>query len=390
MTTKSTSLLYLGRDPKKYDKCVNTPIYKSSTFIYESVEDFLREDSPFHTDATYGRSGTTIIHELEDAISTLEGADHTILTSSGMSAIILALLSFLQAGDHVLIPDATYKCTKRFVEEEFPRLGIEYTYYNPNLTEGIRSLIKQNTKAVYMESPSSGTFEIQDIAKLTSITKEYGLISILDNTWATPLFFQGMQHGVDVIVQSLSKYFSGHADVIMGAISYKNPNHDFIRSRFRNYGAIASPEDAYLVLRGLRTLSVRLNQHYISGMAVARWLEEQPYVAQVMHPALPTFKHHHLWKQYYTGAAGVFGVVLKKSDKEPLYKCINELKYFGIGLSWGGFESLIIPYELQTLSIRTRVMEGNYIRLNIGLESAQDLIDDLDKSLKNLNYIDNA
>ncbi|MDF3048188.1 MAG: metC [Candidatus Midichloriaceae bacterium] len=390
MTTKNTSLLYLGRDPKKYDRCVNTPIYKSSTFIYEKVEDFLHDDFPFHTDYTYGRSGTATTHALENAISTLESADHTILTSSGMSAIILALLSFLQAGDHALIPDASYKCTKRFVEEEFPRLGIEYTYYDPNLTEGIRALIKQNTKIIYMESPGSGTFEIQDIAKLTAITKEYGLISILDNTWATPLFFQGMQHGADVVVQSLSKYFSGHADVIMGAVSYKNQGHNAIRSRFRNYGAIASPEDAYLVLRGLRTLSVRLNQHYASSIAIAEWLEKQPYVNQVMHPALPSFKHYSLWKQYYTGAAGVFGVALKKSDKESLYKCINELKCFNIGLSWGGFESLIIPYELQTPSIRSRVMEGNYIRLNIGLESTQDLIDDLDKCLKKLNYINHA
>lgn len=380
----NTKLLYLGRDPKKYDRCVNAPIYRTSTFIYDTVEEFFRDEEPFHTDLAYGRSGTRTMHELENAITNLEGADYSLLTASGMSAIILALLSFLKAGDHALIPDTAYKCTKRFVEEEFERLGISYTYYNPNLTDGIRELIKPNTRVLYFESPGSGTFEIQDIPALVAIAKEHNLTTMLDNTWATPLFFRGMEHGVDIIIQSLSKYFSGHADVLMGAISFKRSHQPAISARFRNYGSITSPDNAYLVLRGLRTLHLRLARHSESALKVAQWLEKQPYVVEVMYPALKSSKYNELWKRYYSGATGVFGVALKRTDKDALYKCINELQYFGVGLSWGGFESLILPYDLQTPSAAKRAPNGNYIRLNIGLESAQDLIDDLSKSLKNL------
>ncbi len=384
MESIETSLLYIGRDPKKYNRCVNTPIYKSSTFIYETVEEFMRDEKPFHTDLTYGRSGTSTIHELESAISSLERSEHSLLTSSGMSAIILSLLSSLKAGDHALIPDTAYKCTKRFVEQEFPRLGISYTYYDPNLTDGIKDLILPTTRLLYLESPGSGTFEIQDIPTLTKVANAHNLLTVLDNTWATPLFFRGMDHGVDIVVQSLTKYISGHADVIMGAISFNNKHELNIKARFRNYGAIPCPDNAYLVLRGLRTLHTRLMRHSESALTVAEWLEKQPYVVEVMYPALKSSKYNELWKRDYSGASGVFGVALKRIDKDALYKCINELQYFGIGLSWGGFESLILPYDLQPPSAAMRAPHGNYIRLNIGLESAQDLIDDLNKSLKNL------
>ncbi len=385
MADLETKLLYLGRDPKKYNHCVNTPIYKSSTFIYSTIEEFFKEDGPFHTDTTYGRSGTPTIHELEDAITELEGAYHSVLTSSGMSAIILALLSFLKSGDHALIPDASYKCTKRFVEEEFERLGISYDYYDSTLTDGIVELIKPNTKVLLFESPGSVTFEVQDIPALTKIAKTHDLITILDNTWATPLFFRGLEHGVDVIVQSLSKYFSGHADVMMGSISFQEKHNSQIRARFRNYGVIASPEDAYLVLRGLRTLAIRLNRHGESALKIAEWLENQPYVERVMYPALKSSANHTIWQRDFNGATGVFGVVLKRTNKDTLYKCLDMLRYFSVGLSWGGFESLVVPYDVHTTpSISKRLPDGNCIRLNIGLESVDTLIDDLNKSLSNL------
>jgi cystathionine beta-lyase len=385
MDDLETKLLYLGRNPKKHNRCVNTPIYKSSTFIFETIEEFLQEDAPFHTDTTYGRSGTPTIHELENSITMLEGADQTFLTPSGRHAVVLALLSFLQTGDHVLIPDASYKCTKRFVEEELVRMGIGYTYYRSNIADDIKGLIKPNTKVLFLESPGSATFETQDIPLLTSIAKTHNLTTILDNTWATPLYFQGMEHGVDVIIQSLSKYFSGHADLIMGSISFKNKHNDPIRTRFRNYGSIASPEDAYLVLRGMRTMGLRIKQHGASALKVAEWLEKQPYVLKVMYPALPSSETYKIWKRDYKGATGVFGVILKRTNKDTLYKCLNMLKYFSIGLSWGGFESLIVPYDLHLAPEASKhIPDGNCLRLNIGLESVDILIDDLDESLKNL------
>lgn len=385
MSKKETDLLYIGRDPKKYSKCVNTPIYRSSTFIYETVEEFLADEAPAHTDIAYGRSGTPTISELEDALATLDHTDHCIVTSSGMSAICIAILSFARSGDHILMPDNAYKCSRRFADEELLKLGIECTYYNPNLTDGLLELIQPNTSVIVMESPGSGTYEVQDVPAICKIAKEHNITTILDNTWATPLYFNGIEHGVDVIVQSLTKYISGHADIIMGAICFNSKHNEAIRSTFRNYGAISNPDSAYLALRGLRTLSVRLEHHRRSALEIATWLEKHDKVEKVMHPALPSAETNRLWKRDFRGSTGVFGVVLKKTDISSLYKAINMLQFFGIGLSWGGYESLIIPYDLhKSASISKRIPEGNCIRLNIGLENTEDLLQDLDKVLKKI------
>jgi cysteine-S-conjugate beta-lyase len=385
MSKKETDLLYLGRDPNKYGKCVNTPIYRSSTFIYETVEDFLHDEKPAHTDIAYGRSGTPTIHELESAMASLEGTDHCLLTSSGMSAICIAILSFARSGDHILIPDNAYKCSRRFAEEELPKMGIECTYYDPNLTDGLRELIKPNTKIIMMESPGSGTYEVQDVPAICKIAQSKNITTIIDSTWATPLFFNPRKYGVDVIVESLTKYISGHADIIMGAICFDSKHNNAIRSTFRNYGAIPSPDNAYLALRGLRTLNVRIKQHETSAIKIAQWLEKHDKVVKVMHPGLESAETHHLWRRDFSGSTGVFGVVLKKTDISALYKAINMLQFFAIGLSWGGYESLIVPYDLhKSPSISKRIPQGNCIRLNIGLENPDDLIQDLDKVLKNL------
>lgn len=381
-----TKLAHLGRNPKKYSGNVNTPIFRTSTILYEDYEKFLKKDEPIHTNTNYGRNGTDTVHALENTIKELEGAEHCIVTSSGMAAIALVFFATLKSGDHVLITDASYKCTRRFAEEEFPRLGISYDLIDTTDLENIQNHIRKNTKLIFLESPGSGTFEILDIAAICKVAKKHHIPVCVDNSWATPINFRPLEHGADISMQSLTKYMNGHSDVIMGAIAFSGKISKRIYQAFRNFAPITSPEDCYLVLRGLRTVAVRIKEQSASALKVAKWLESHPKILKVLYPPLKSFgKNHQNWKKYYDGATSTFGIVLNTQDKSCVIQFINSLNLFGIGLSWGGFESLAMIYQVKNLqNNEKRAFSNFHIRFNIGLESSEDLIHDLNNALKNI------
>ncbi len=284
-----------------------------------------------------------------------------------------------------MITESAYRCTTRFADEELPKLNIEASYYDPSIGSKIEELIKPNTKVIWLESPGSGTFEIQDIEAITKIAKDKGIITVIDNTWATSRFLNPFKYGVDVSVQSLTKYISGHSDIILGSISSTDEVFSQIYKTLRNHGTISCPDYCFLALRGLRTLDVRLKRHQENALIVAKWLEKHHLVEQVLHPALPNFVGHDLWKKYFTGSTGLFSFELKNCTQDKLYKFINSLELFGKGLSWGGFETLILPYKLnEKRAAKTLKNGGHLVRVHIGLENPDDLVLDLNKALKNI------
>jgi len=381
MTTLQTDLLKLGRNSKKYQGMVNPPIYRTTTKIYEKIEELWQDEVPIHTSIAYGRCGTPTVKELEKAASELDQVNNAIATTTGMSAIAICFHSFLKSGDHLLISDAVYKCTRRFVDEELVKNGITATYYEPAIGGEIAELITPQTKMIYMESPGSGTMEIQDVPLLTSIAKKHGIITVLDNSWATPVFFKPFQHGVDIAIQSMTKYISGHSDNFLGIICAIDAVFKPLYATAINYGAAPSPDSCYMALRGLRTLYVRLKQHEASAIKLANWLKTNPEVISVMHPALPDSNGHTIWKRDFTGSSGLFSFAVN-ANEEKIKLFMNDLKIFSIGLSWGGFESLLIPYKLQGLRNLTKNLlnDAYYFRIHVGLEDPEDLIDDLRKA----------
>lgn len=384
---KETLIATPGHDPDIHRGAVNIPVYRASTVLFPTLAEFeaaQRGECPY---PTYGRFGTPSTEGLEKIIAEIEGADHSIVTSSGLSAIVASLLAFLNAGDHLLMVDSVYGPTRRLCDSELKRFGIETTYYDPCIGAGIAALIQENTKVVFVESPGSLTFEIQDIPAICKAAHARGAVVIGDNTWGTPLFVNPFVLGMDVSIHSATKYISGHSDLLMGVISCPAVHYKRLLSTFRNFGACPSGDNCYLALRGLRTMAVRLKQHYKSGLFVAQWLKERSEVAEVLHPALPEAVGHDLWKRDFSGASSLFSIVLKKNYSEPaLAAMLDGLEYFGMGYSWGGFESLIIPCNLQKIRTASKYeYSGNVLRLHIGLENTDDLISDLEKGFKRLN-----
>lgn len=380
-----TQLTHLGRAPEKHHGMVNTPVYKTSTIIFSKAEEIIEKEQIHHTDKTYARTGTPTIHALQNAMSHLDGADNSVITSSGMHAISLAMLSQLNSGDHILLPESSYRCTLRFVEEELPRLGIEYTFYKPTITNELETLVQPNTKMLWMESPGSGTMDIQDIDALVSIAKNHNIITAVDSTWATPLFFRPIDLGIDIIVQSLTKYIGGHSDILLGSISANGQVFEKIYKCFLNCGTATSPDDCYLALRGLRSLDARLRQHEKNALKVAQWLETHPKVEKVLHPALSSHPSNNLWKKYFTGSSGLFSFVVQDCSTDNLYKALNSLSLFGLGLSWGGYESLAWHYEISGDRAKTYLQDNQrLIRIHVGLENPDDLIVDLANALNNI------
>lgn len=365
---------------------VNVPPYRASTILFPNLAEFEKADLGQSPHPSYGRFGTPSTEALEQAIAALEGADHSIVTASGLSAIAVSLFAFLNSGDHLLMVDSVYGPTRRLCDYELKRLGIETTYYNPEIGAGISALIRENTKVVFVESPGSLTFEIQDIPAISKAAHAKGVIVVADNTWATPLFASPFALGIDISVHSATKYINGHSDVMMGVISCKEEHFKKLQLTFRNFGMCPSGDNCYLALRGLRTLSVRMKQHYESGVAVARWLQGRPEVAQVLHPALPGSPGHDIWKRDFTGAASLFSIILKKNyPHKSLAAMMDGLEYFGMGYSWGGFESLLItthPEKIRTANKWEH--EGNVLRIHIGLENTDDLIADLENGFRQL------
>ena len=376
-----TRLVHAGREPARQHGFVNTPIYRGSTVIFPTVAALEANDQAF----TYGRLGTPTVRALEEAIAELEGGYRTLLTPSGLSAIATSLLAFLAAGDELLIVDSVYRPARRFCDNVLNRLGVTVTYYDPCIGADIARLITKKTKVVFTESPGSQTFEVQDVPAIAKAGHAAGAVVILDNTWATPLYFKPFAHGADVSIQAATKYIGGHADIMLGAITMNERSSAAIAKTHEDLGLCTGPEDVYLGLRGLRSLGVRLERHQRSALEIARWLAERPEVARVIHPGLPSDSGHALWKRDFTGASGLFSIVLKPASHESLAAMLDGLELFGMGYSWGGFESLILPFDPRAYRTATTWQaEGPAVRLHIGLEDVDDLKADLDAGFARL------
>ncbi len=374
----ATKLVSAGRDPRSYHGFVNPPVYHASTVLYPNAEDFLAHRARYQ----YGRRGTPTTEALELALQELEGPQcaGVSLLPSGLAAISAALLSVVRAGDHVLVTDSAYGPTRNFCGQILSRLGVTTSYYDPGIGAGIAALLQPNTRAVYLESPGSLSFEMQDVAAIAKAAHAKGALVLMDNTWATPLYFRPLDHGVDLVIQAGTKYIGGHSDIMLGTVSANAATVAELKNTVRLTGLCEGPDDVYLGLRGLRTLGIRLDRHYQSGLAVARWLEGRPEVLRLLHPALPSHPGHALWKRDFTGASGLFSMVLKPVPKKAYHAFVNTLELFGIGASWGGYESLAIPFDCTPLRTATRWEPGGpTVRFHIGLEAVEDLTADLER-----------
>jgi cysteine-S-conjugate beta-lyase len=372
-----TTLVTAGRDPRSYHGFVNPPVYHASTVLYPNAEDFLAHRARYQ----YGRRGTPTTEALESALAELEGPQcaGVALLPSGLSAISTALLSVLRAGDHLLVTDSAYGPTRNFCEQILSRFGVTTTYYDPLAGAAIAKEFRDNTRAVYLEAPGSLSFEMQDVAAIGGVAHDKGALVLMDNTWATPLYFRPLDHGVDLAIQAGTKYIGGHSDIMLGTVSANAATVTALKNTVRYTGVCEGPDDVYLGLRGLRTLSVRLERHYRSGLAVARWLEGRPEVLRLLHPALPSHPGHAIWKRDFTGACGLFSMVLKPVPQKAAYAFLDTLELFGIGASWGGYESLAIPFDCAPLRTATRWQPGGpTVRFHIGLEAVEDLLADLE------------
>jgi cystathionine beta-lyase len=376
-----TRLAHVGRAPSRHHGFVNTPIYRGSTVLFPTLASLEANEQDF----TYGRLGTPTVKALEEAIAELEGGTRTLLTPSGLSAIAATLLAFVSAGDEVLVSDSVYRPTRRFCDHVLKRLGVKTSYYDPLIGAGIKNLLGPKTKLVFTESPGSQTFEVQDIPAIAKAAHEAGAVVVLDNTWATLLYFKPFDHGVDVSIQAATKYIVGHADAMLGAITTSQKAARTMEKAHDELGLCPGPEDVYLGLRGLRTLSVRLARHQQSGLELARWLEARPEVARVLHPALPSDPGHVLWRRDFTGAPGLFAIILRPASHAALAAMLDGLNLFGMGYSWGGFESLILPFDPSDYRTATKWQaEGPALRLHVGLEDVEDLKADLEAGFERL------
>lgn len=378
----NTRLAHSGNDPLEFHGFVNPPIARASTVLFPDAATMASGDQKY----TYGTHGTPTSDALANAINELEGSAGTIIVPSGLAAVTVPLLSFLDAGDHMLVVDSVYFPTRRFCDTMLRRLGIEISYYDPLAGAGIEALIKPNTKVVFTESPGSNTMEIQDIPAIAAVARKHGAIVMMDNTWATPLYFRPLDFGVDISIHAATKYPGGHADVLLGLVSANERCWQGVQDGYTSIGACGNPDDCYQVLRGLRTMGVRLERHQSSALEIARELQGRPGVTDVLHPALPDFPGHALWKRDFKGSSGLFSIVLDGGPSRDLQRgkahaFLDALEIFGLGYSWGGYESLAVQVSLADRTIAKGPDTGPVLRLQIGLEDAADLLSDIDRGL---------
>jgi cystathionine beta-lyase len=377
-----TTIVQAGRRKEWTGAAVNPPVWHASTILFDSVA-AMKAAGPSDGTFYYGRHGTPTSWALAEALTALEpGAAGTRLFPSGVAAIAIALLSVLRPGDEVLMVDSAYGPTRAFCDGELKRLGIATRYYDPLVGAGITALIGERTRAIFLESPGSLTFEVQDVPAICAVARTRGLVTLLDNSWATPYFFAGMAAGVDLSIISCSKYVGGHSDLMLGAVTAAPEHWPELERRANLYGQAVAPDDAALAARGLRTLGVRMERHRDSALAIARWLAQQPQVARVLHPALPDCPGHAEWARDFRGASGLFSFIFDGGDSDAAARFVDGLKMFGIGYSWGGYESLALPADPARLrSARPWVADGPLVRLHIGLEDPADLIADMARGL---------
>ncbi|AWM87326.1 cystathionine beta-lyase [Microvirga sp. 17 mud 1-3] len=380
-----TRLVHAGRDPSEQHGFVNTPIYRGSTVLYPTTDDLLRRRGRY----SYGTKGTPTTEALEKAWTEMTGAAGTVLAPSGLAAVTVALLSCLKAGDHLLMTDSVYLPTRQFCEGMLKKFGVETTYYDPLVGAGIETLIRPNTTVVFTEAPGSQSFEMQDIPAIAEVAHRHGAVVIMDNTWATPLLFPPHERGVDIAIEAGTKYLSGGSDLLLGLVSANDRCFKALRETYDSFAMCPGPEDVFLGLRGLRTMALRLREHEKQALDMARWLQARPEVAQVLHPALETFPGHTIWKRDFKGSSGLFSVILKPCSDQALAAMLDGLSLFGMGYSWGGFESLVIPFNCATYRTATKWAPGGHaLRFHIGLEDLDDLKRDLDAGFARLRDAD--
>lgn len=371
-----TLLAHVGSHPEDHHGFVNPPIYHGSTVVFPNAATMRNGNQRY----AYGRWGNPTTEALTEAITALEGAEGTVLCPSGLSACITAILAVVGAGDHLLVTDSVYGATRHFCDTAGKRLGIETSYYDPGIGAGIEALVRANTKAIFTESPGSHTFEIQDIPAIADVAHRHDALVIMDNTWATPLLFKPIPAGVDLSVMAATKYVVGHSDALLGTVAAGPRAWDKLKAFHFQLGMFVGPDDVNLALRGLRTMGVRLARHQDSALQIARWLEAREEVARVICPALPTHPDHALWLRDFSGASGLFSFVTKAAPFPAVEAMLDDLQFFALGYSWGGFESLIMTVDPRQMRSATQWDDrGHLIRVHIGLENPVDLIADLDK-----------
>jgi cystathionine beta-lyase len=385
---KDTIVTAAGRKPEDNHGIVNPPVYHASTITFPTLESFEGKGKPPFSLPTYGRTGTPTQFAFEEAITALHGGYRTVSYPSGLAAVAGAATSFLKNGDHLLMTDNAYGPARgRVADIVLARAGVETTYYNPTIGAGIADLIRPETKVIYMESPGSLSFEMQDVPAITAVARDKGIITMTDNTWSSPYLCQPLALGVDVVIEACTKYVVGHSDVMMGSVTVNSEEHYLTVKNMANaYGYHAAPDDCYLALRGLRTISVRLQRHQENALKVAKWLQARPEVERVLYPALPDDPGHALWKRDHQGACGLFGMVFASGDWKAVAAMVDGLEHFGMGASWGGFESLVIPAHPEKSRTATPWPHKTpCIRFHIGLEDPDDLIADLEAGFARFN-----
>ncbi|MBP1183431.1 cystathionine beta-lyase [Methylobacterium sp. PvR107] len=377
----ATRLVHAGRDPGEQHGFVNTPIYRGSTVLYPTYDAIKHRRGRYN----YGTSATPTMDALTSAWTELAGAAGTVVTPSGLAALTVALMAAVSAGDHLLVTDSAYRPTRQFCDGVLARYGVAVTYYDPAIGAGIAELMRPNTRAVLVEAPGSQSFEMQDIPAIAEAAHANDACVIMDNTWATPLLFPPHERGVDIAVEAGTKYLSGGSDLLIGLTSANTRYYPAVRRTFDHFAMCAGAEDIFLALRGMRTMSLRLREHGRAGLEMARWLQARPEVLRVLHPGLPEDPGHAIWKRDFSGASGLFGVILKPVPEKAVAAMLDDLQLFGMGFSWGGFESLVIPFDCAGYRTATRWSPGGpALRFHIGLEDTADLKADLDAGFARL------
>jgi cystathionine beta-lyase len=382
---KDTLLTHVGRDPGRYDGMVNTPVFRTSTVIHPNLASYETRPAEGEKVVRYGRYGTPTTFALEEAVAQMERGYRAVAVPSGLAAITAALCAFVKTGDHLLVTDSVYAPTRNFCERQLKANGVEVEYYDPLIGAGVAALMKPNTKAVFCEAPGSLTFEMQDIPAIAQVAHARGAVVLADTTWGTPYFFRAFERGVDVSIHAATKYISGHSDVMLGIVVTNERCWMPVRKTVTDYGYVASPDDCYLGLRGFRTIGVRMNHQMASALRVARWLQGRGEVKRVIYPALESDPGHAIWKRDFEGAASLFACVLEPVADDGVAAFVDGLELFGIGSSWGGFESLVTVVHADACRTATRWNPGGpTLRLHIGLEDTDDVIADLERGFEAL------
>ena len=381
----ATRAVHLGRNPRRFLGAVNTPVFRATTMLFPTVAELEQARRGEYPGIGYGLHGLPTVTDLQDAVAAIEGAHGALAVPSGLAATTLPLLALTRGGDHVLVTDAVYGPTRRFCDNHLKRIGVEVSYYDPLLGAAIEREFRPNTRVVFTESPGSLTFCVQDIPAIAEAAHRRGALVVTDNSWATPFGFRSFDHGVDVSVHAATKYIGGHSDVLLGLILGNEATFPALHRLWTDMGVTASPDDCFLALRGFRTLPIRLARHVESALEVARWLQTRPEVREVIYPALPGSRGFELWQRDFSGACGLFAVVLQPVAQQKIDAMLDGMQLFGMGWSWGGFESLVIPIYPETVQTATKWDAGGpCLRVAIGLEDPGDLIADLEDGFARL------